>query len=323
LSYSDSKSTFGKAELSQSNCCPPGESVTTDNDSSHTTQTEDSAPGRETQKSPQTILAEEIEEGLIELNRSGSGLFLSGLSAGLDIGFGPFLMAVVLSMSHKGLTEPVLELLVASAYAIGFIFVILGQSALFTEQTTLATLPVIHGRASFQELGKVWAIVYGSNILGAAVFAGIAVVLGTQTQLIKPHALAEIAHGLTKYRWWVILLGGILAGWLMGLLSWLASATRDTVSLILVVWIVTGTIAYAHLPHSIAGTVEVLLGVFSGAIALEEFVTFLVWSTGGNIIGGTVFVSLLRYSHAERGGYEPDAAVVGRQSDRGTAHEEN
>lgn len=287
------------------------------------TQADSNATGREIQKSPQSILAEEIEEGLIQLNRSGSGLFLSGLSAGLDIGFGPFLMAVVLSMPHKGLAEPVLELLVASAYAIGFIFVILGQSALFTEQTTLATLPVIHGRASFQELSKVWVVVYSSNILGATLFAGIAVVLGTQTKIVEPKVLAEIAHGLTNYRWWVILLGGVLAGWLMGLLSWLASATRDTVSLLLIVWIVTGTIAYAHLPHSIAGTVEVLLGVFSGTVVLEEFVTFLTWSTIGNIIGGTVFVSLLRYSHADRGGYEPEAAAVGRQSDRGSAHEED
>lgn len=97
----------------------------------------------------------------------------------------------------------------------------------------------------------------------------------------------------------------------MGLLSWLTSASRDTVSLILVVGIVTGAIGYAHLPHSIAGTMEVLLGVFSGHTSLRAFGVFLVWSTVGNVIGGTVFVTILRHSHAKRGGYEPEEVVVG------------
>ncbi len=269
----------------------------------------------EMQKSPQTILAQEIEEGLVELHRPISGLFLSGLAAGLDIGFGPFLMAVVLAHPRGGLAPALLELLVAGAYSVGFLFVVLGQSDLFTEQTTLATLPVLHGRATYRQLGKVWAVVYTANLLGVTLFAALAVVLGTQTEIVSSAVLGEIAHGLTKYRWWVTLLGGVLAGWLMGLLSWLVSATRDTVSLILVVIIVTGAIAYAHLPHSIAGTMEVLLGVFGGHVSLDSFATFLLWSTLGNIIGGTVFVTLLRHSHAKRGGYEPDDVTVGPGDD--------
>ena len=269
----------------------------------------------EIQKSPQTILAQEIEEGLIELHRPISGLFLSGLAAGLDIGFGPFLMAVVLTLPQGGLAPPLLELLVASAYSVGFLFVILGQSDLFTEQTTLATLPVLHGRATYRQLGKVWVVVYTSNLLGVAMFAALAVVLGIQTEIVSPAVLGEIANGLVKYRWWVTLLGGVLAGWLMGLLSWLVSAARDTVSLILVVWIVTGAIAYAHLPHSIAGTMEVLLGVFSGHVSPGAFAAFLLWSTVGNIVGGTVFVTILRHSHAKRGGYEPDDVTIGPGGD--------
>lgn len=262
------------------------------------------------QKSPQTILAREIEAGLVELQRPASGLFLSGLAAGLDIGFGPFLMAAVLTLSRGDLAPPLLQLLVAVAYSIGFVFVIVGQSALFTEQTTLATLPVVHGRASWRQLAKVWGVIYTSNLLGVALFGALAVVLGTRTEIVSPAVLGEIAHGITRYEWWVILLGGVLAGWLMGLLSWLARATSDTMSLITVIVIVTGAIGYAHLPHSIAGTMEVLMGVFSGETSIATFWTFLVWATIGNVIGGTVFVTLLRYSHAQRGGYEPESVVI-------------
>ena len=284
-----------------------------DSDSASDVEGDPRARAGEIQKSPQTILAQEIEEGLIELHRPIGGLFLSGLAAGLDIGFGPFLMAIVLALPEGGLAPPLLELLVAGAYSVGFLFVVLGQSDLFTEQTTLAMLPVLHGRATYRQLGKVWVVVYVANLLGVTLFAALAVVLGTQTEIVSSAVLGEIAHGLVKYRWWVTLLGGVLAGWLMGLLSWLVSATRDTVSLILVVVIVTGAIAYAHLPHSIAGTMEVLLGVFSGHVSLGAFGEFLLWSTLGNIVGGTVFVSILRHSHVQRGGYEPEEVTIGSE----------
>jgi hypothetical protein len=39
------------------------------------------------QKSYQTILEQEITEGLRELERPSAGLFISGLSAGLDVSF--------------------------------------------------------------------------------------------------------------------------------------------------------------------------------------------------------------------------------------------
>lgn len=35
-----------------------------------------------------------------------------------------------------------------------------------------------------------------------------------------------IANRLVCYPWWVVLLSGGLAGWLMGLLSWLVAACR-------------------------------------------------------------------------------------------------
>ncbi|MFB6129857.1 MAG: formate/nitrite transporter family protein [Salinigranum sp.] len=292
-----------------------GEAATT---SEAATADDKTAREQETQKSYRTILAQEIEEGYVELNRPASGLFLSGLSAGLDIGFGPFLMVAVLSLPSEGLPAPIRTLLVSAAYAVGFTFVVLGKSDLFTEQTTLAVLPVLHGRATYRELGKVWAIVYGANILGAAGFAGLAVVIGPATGHLHPAAFREVAGTLVAYSWWVTLVSGVLAGWLMGLLSWLVRASRDTISLLFVVFIVTGTIGYLHLPHSIAGTIEVLFGVFvSGSVSPAAFGTFLLWSTLGNVVGGVVFVALLKHSHAMRGGEDPGRVVVGRHGERG------
>ena len=91
----------------------------------------------------------------------------------------------------------------------------------------------------------------------------------------------------------------------MGLMTWLVAAGRNTISQVFFVWLVATVIGLARLPHSIAGSVEVLLGVFAGqGVTLVQFGQFLFWSTLGNIIGGTVFVALLKYGHGVRGGEE-------------------
>ena len=78
------------------------------------------------QRSYRDILARQIELGVAELERPTGGLFLSGLSAGLDIGVGPLLMAVIVTLGTESLPAVVTELFVANAYAVGFLFVVLG-----------------------------------------------------------------------------------------------------------------------------------------------------------------------------------------------------
>lgn len=268
-------------------------------------------PGDATQKSYRRILAEEIEEGLHELRRPNSGLFLSALSAGLDIGFGPLLMAV--TMSHStGEAWPLVEnVVVATAYAIGFVLVILGRSDLFTEHTVLSMLPVLDGHATLRDLGRVWGLIYVGNLVGCFVFVPLTFVVGPGLNVVDPGAFVEIGNVLVAYSWWMTFLGAVLAGWLMGLLSWLVVAARDTIGTIVVIWAVAGAIGFAHLPHSIAGTVEVLFGVLGSAeITIVDYLNFLFWSTSGNVVGGVVFVALLKYSHVTRSGEKPEIASV-------------
>ena len=89
----------------------------------------------------------------------------------------------------------------------------------------------------------------------------------------------------------------------MGLLAWLVTAARETTSRLIIIWIVTAVIGILHLPHSIAGNVEVLFGVFlSPLVSVMDYVSFLTLATMGNAVGGVVFVALLKYGHVVRGG---------------------
>ncbi len=255
----------------------------------------------EAKKPYRQILIEEIIEGQHELERPALGLFLSAVSAGLDIGFSLFLMAVMKTLIDSQLSEPVSHMLAANMYAVGFVLVVLGRSELFTEHTTLAVLPLISGRSTLRSVGRLWAIVYAGNMLGAAAFAGLTAVTGPSLGVIRPAVLGELAHSICNHAIWPMLLSGVLAAWLMGLMSWLVTAARDTIGQIAIVWIIASSIGLARLHHAVVGAVEVLAGVFAREqVTLADFGYFLLWTTLGNAIGGTVFVALLKYSHASR-----------------------
>jgi formate/nitrite transporter FocA (FNT family) len=246
------------------------------------------------------ILQHEVREGLDALERPAFTLFVSALSAGLDVGFSLLLMAVVFTDADGKLPPPIVKWGVACMYSVGFIFVILGRSELFTEQTTLAVLPVLRGKATIASLLRLWGIVYVANLIGATAFAGGISFIGPALGVIEPRAFGHIAGELIDHSGGVIFLGALLAGWLMGLLSWMVSAARDTISQIVIVFMVTTAIGLGGLQHSIVGSVEVLAAVFAHqGVGMGDFARFLLWATLGNIVGGSVFVALIKYGHAK------------------------
>lgn len=257
-------------------------------------------PGEEgPKKKPGTILREEIHEGRSAIRRGAGSLFLSGLSAGLDIGFGPFLAAVMISAVGTSLARPVPELLAANMIAVGFVFVVIGRSELFTEQTTLAVLPVLNGKESLGGLARVWGVVFAANLVGTALFAGLAVAVGPALGAVEPQAFGELARRKVSHPAWVIFVSALLAGWLMGLLSWLVAAARDTIGQIAITWVIGAVIGFAHLHHVVAGSVEVLVGVFARqGVTLADYGHFLLWAALGNAVGGPLFVAVIKYGHA-------------------------
>jgi formate/nitrite transporter FocA (FNT family) len=205
----------------------------------------------EPKKASGQILQHDIPAGRTGIRRPVGRLFLSGLPAGLDFGFSLFLIAVARTQLTGVLPPPIVAQLTANLYAVGFIFVVVGRSELFTEQTTLAVLPVLNGKATPNDLLRMWGILYGANLVGAAAFAALPVVIGPELGIIDRAVFGRIAWSLTHVNGVVILMSGILDGWLMGLLSWLVAASRDTISQIVLTWLIASVIGYTqlHLPR--------------------------------------------------------------------------
>lgn len=249
-------------------------------------------------KEVRQILEEQIDASLQEFNRSNTGLFMSAFTAGLEIGFSILAIGTVFTLFSDLISPESLKVYLALCYSVGFIFVIIGRSELFTEHTALAILPVLNRSVSLKELFALWGIVYAGNLLGGFLFGFLLVNVGPQVGFINQESFYFLAHELVKFEWNVIFLSALLAGWMMGLLGWLVTSSQETVSRILMIILVTALIGLGGLHHCIVGSIEVFAGMItSERISSMDYFKFQLWATLGNIIGGSVFVAVLKFSH--------------------------
>lgn len=244
------------------------------------------------------ILGEQIEAGLKEFDRSNVGLFMSSFAGGLEIGFSVLLMGTIYTLFGSQMAPETLKMALALCYPLGFIFVIIGRSELFTEHTALAVIPLLNGSVNLKQLFGLWGLVYFGNLIGGFLFSVILINVGPDVGFIKQEAFYHLAHELVSYDWSTILMSSLFAGWMMGLLGWLVTSSQETISRIFVVILVTAVIGLAGLHHCIVGSIEVFSGMLSSSeISLADYFKFQIWATLGNALGGVIFVAVLKYSH--------------------------
>lgn len=232
-------------------------------------------------------------EGETEAKRPALALLFSGLACGLSMGF---------SLVGTGILEayipaaPWKPLVVNLGYTLGFLIVVLGRQQLFTENTLTAILPVFDDPdkgLKIAQMARLWGIVLFSNLVGAAIFSCVV----AHTQTFPPEVKQAFLHiGLRAVAptWTEIMWRGVLAGWLIALMVWLIPAADS--QRIWVIVIITWLVGAAGLSHIIAGSVEALYAVSSGAWPWQTYVTnFLVPVFIGNSIGGVCLVAMLNY----------------------------
>jgi len=249
----------------------------------------------ETLRHPDDILEKAIEEGLEQLVRPGLSLFLSAIAAGMIICF--TVMAVGVMTTIVGdLDSGFNRILVALVYPLGFILCILSGTQLFTEHTATAFYPILDKRANLTVMLKLWAIVISGNLFGGLISAGL---LSAADDVIHAaDGYLVIAQHMLAYEYSTLLVSAILAGWLMALGAWTILSTSSTASQILCIYIVTFVIGVGGLHHSIAGSVELFVALFtSNAIAVSDIAITIAVILLGNAFGGSVFVALLNHGH--------------------------
>ena len=91
---------------------------------------------------------------------------------------------------------------------------------------------------------------------------------------------------------WIILIKGIGANWLVCLAVWAGLAAKSAASKLMALWFPITTFIVLGFEHSIANMFFIPLAMFQGTdISVGQlFVDNLIPATLGNIIGGFVFV---------------------------------
>jgi len=233
-------------------------------------------------------------EGEIELDRPLVSLAASGLAAGLSMG---------MSLAGEGLIRTLLPdekwrpLVVSFGYTLGFLVVVLGRQQLFTENTVTAILPLLDDPDKGTVLRKVvrlWGVVLAANIAGAAIFSYAAAHSAMFGDAART-TFGELGREAAAPAFGVIVVRGIVAGWLIALMVWLMPGSEQLRLFVIV--IVTYFVGLGSFSHIVAGSVEVLYVVATGGLSWAQYLGgFLLPVFIGNVIGGVTLVSLLNYA---------------------------
>jgi len=248
-------------------------------------------------KKGEEVLDKQVTEGIEEFAKPNFQLFISALTGGLEIGFSVLLIGLLHTVFADQFASKTLAFVLSLGYPLGFVFVIIGRSQLYTEQTSIAFLTVLDGTKTFLELLKFWGVVLSGNVLGGLLFAAFISWIGPNLDVIAIESFHFMADKLLKPNWVLLFGSGLIAGWMMGLLGWLIVASQDTVSRIILIILITFVIGFGGFHHCIVGNIELLCGWLTDSkVGLIDYLHVMSAAILGNTIGGAIFVAGLKYN---------------------------
>jgi formate-nitrite transporter family protein len=242
-----------------------------------------------------------VREGLEELDRSGWALAWSGLAAGFAMG---------LSMMTSGFIRDALpdtswrHMVVALGYPMGFVAAIIARQQVFTENPLRAVVPLLETKSgeTLVKVVRLWSVILVCNVLGAWVFAFIA----ARTSLFEQNihtAFAAIGTEVYNQPFWDIFIKAVFAGWIIALMSWMMSSSVH--SKFTVIFVMTYLIGLAKFKHVIAGSVDALYLVSTGAANFGQYLSQFFWPTLlGNVVGGVALVAIVNHAQVTAGSEE-------------------
>jgi formate/nitrite transporter FocA (FNT family) len=238
------------------------------------------------------------ESGAEELERPVSALFWSGLAAGLAVTASLVAEGAIAAHVPAG---PSRALIIALGYPIGFVMVILGRMQLFTESTVTAMLPLVT-TPSWDALGRtlrLWAVVLCANCIGTAMaagaFAGMA--LGDST---LDAGMIEVSMAITHHGAVETFFNAVPAGFLIAIVAWSLPNAREHA--LLVIFGIVYVVAIGGFSHSIVGSSEAFLLLWTGKIGIGGVLGFLVPAVLGNLLGGAGLFAVLAHGQVQEDG---------------------
>lgn len=244
----------------------------------------------------QEVWEETVDEGERRVDRSASALLATGFVGGVDVMLGILAMVVLSGALHEaGLSQDTAHVLGSLVFGVGFVFIVIGRSELFTENFLVPVSTVMHGRRGPRALMRLWGLTLVGNLAGLLVLGAIFARAGVApaTALDSASALADT---FAARDWVAALLSGVVAGATMTLLTWLAHATEDATPQILVALAIGFVLAAPSLNHAVVSFGEMSFGLMAGrgAAGWVDLAQNFPLAVAGNFAGGLGLVTAMR-----------------------------
>lgn len=263
-----------------------------------TTHTEDDILERE----PQEIVDDAESVGSDRLDRGNLDILLTSIIGGGEVSIGGLASMTVVGAVMKA--SPGIDLYPALALAglvfpIGFLFVIVGRSELFTENFLIPVVAVLKTERTLGSLVSLWSLSWLGNMIGC---------VGTAVLLLVPSAIGEPIHqGYAAYADYKlglpavgVFVSAILAGGVMTTLTWSLLSVQDSVGRMLAIGATAYVLMAANLSHSIVSASVLLVGFVSTQHSVFDVSVWLLIATAGNLVGGVGLVTLFRMGQAHQ-----------------------
>jgi formate/nitrite transporter FocA (FNT family) len=249
---------------------------------------------------PEEIYQRVREEGRRRLSRPVLELAATALVGGFDVAFGVVAFALTAGAVDVNSDQELARLVGALAFGIGFVFVVVGKSELFTENFLVPIAGLDRGnRRSWIKLGELWAAALLLNLVGGSVLAIILTSKGVLTH--QSHSeLIDLAERLVGHGALTAFLSAVVAGALMTLMTWFVEGAAESMGVrILMSWLVGALIVLGTFNHAVVSTIELVFGMRYGAdVSMGDLFSNLGLAVGGNLVGGLLLVTFARSAQA-------------------------
>jgi len=216
-------------------------------------------------REPREIWQDSLEDGRRRLGRSAKVLAATGLLGGFHVAFG--LVALVVTTGALATLMPIYpaHVLGSLTFGIGFVFLTVGRSELFTENFLIPVAAVLSGHSTKRSVLRLWVITFMLNLAGIAIIVLLASVSG----VLKPESLTaagDLATTLAERGVAAAFVAGVLAGTVITVFTWLAEVA------------------------------EVLFGIAAGTTSADwtDLARNTAVAVAGNVAGGVLLVAFVR-----------------------------
>jgi len=246
-------------------------------------------------RAPSEIWHDSLEDGQRRVERSAKVLAATGLLGGFHIAFG--LVALVVTTGALATVMPIYpaHVLGSLTFGIGFVFLTVGRSELFTENFLIPVAAVLSGQSTKLSVARLWAITFVLNLGGLSIIVLLASISG----VLRPESLmaaGDLANTLAERGLSSEFVAAVLAGAVITMFTWLAEAAESDLTRLFIALAVGFLLLAPSTNHSVVGFGEILFGIAVGTTSADwvDLARNTAVAVVGNVAGGVLLVAFVR-----------------------------